>query len=284
MANDEQRESWNGVSGAEWTQRQEQFDGMLAPWVAVLTDAAAIVAGEHVLDLGCGCGATTLDAAGRTGPSGTAVGVDLSEPMIGRARQRAEAAGLANVRFEVGDAQIDDLAVTGQRYDVAISRFGVMFFDDPVAAFANVGQAMAPGGRLAMLTWAPLPLQRWLTVAAAAALEHVPLPELGQEGGPGMFSLAERDHIAEVLEPAGWVDIAAEPHPRPVLLAGGGKLDEAVDFMLATGPGRAMMAGAPSPEAAGRAVAAIRSTLADHLTARGVELEATALAVTACRA
>jgi SAM-dependent methyltransferase len=279
MANEEQRESWNGASGAEWTQRERQFDAMLEPWIPVLTDAAAITAGEDVLDVGCGCGATTLEAARRCGPSGAAVGVDLSVPMIDRARRRAEAAGLANARFEVGDCQVDDLAA--RTYDVAISRFGVMFFDDPVAAFANVGKAMAPGGRLAVLTWASMPLQGWLTVPATAALQHVPLPDLGQDGGPGMFSLAERERIAAVLEASGWVDVAVRPHERRVRVAGGGSLDEAVDFLQATGAGRALLAGAPDEGAAKRAIEAVRSALADHLTPRGVELAGTALAVTA---
>lgn len=284
MANDEQREAWNGASGAAWTQRQDQYDGMLAPWIPLLASAARIATGEHVLDIGCGCGATTLDAARRCGLAGIAVGVDLSAPMIDRARQRAEAAGLTNTRFEVGDCQSDDLTVPpAGPYDVAISRFGVMFFDDPVAAFGNVGKAMAPGGRLAMLTWGPMELQRWITAPIAAALEHVPRPDLGQTGGPGMFSLAERDQIAAVLEAAGWTDVEVEPHRLAVLIAGGGSLDETTEFLLATGAGRALLAGAPSEDAADRAVAAIRASLQDHQAARGVELEGTALAVTAAR-
>jgi ubiquinone/menaquinone biosynthesis C-methylase UbiE len=282
MANDEQREAWNGVSGAQWTQRQDQFDGMLAPWIPVLADAARITEGEHVLDIGCGCGATTLEAARRCGPTGIAAGVDLSAPMIDRARQLADAAGVVNARFEVGDCQVDDLTVPpAGPYDLAISRFGVMFFDDPVAAFANVAKAMAPGGRLAVLTWAPMELQRWLTVPIAAALDHVPLPDLGQNGGTGMFSLAQHDRIVAVLEAAGWADVAVEPHRRPVLIAGGGSLDETMDFLLATGAGRALLAGAPDEQAAERAVAAIRTTLPDHQTSRGVELDGTALAITA---
>jgi SAM-dependent methyltransferase len=288
MANDEQREAWNGVSGAEWTQRQAQYDGMLQPWIDVLADAAAIGAGEKVLDIGCGSGATTLEAARATGSGGTAVGVDLSMSMIDLARHRAEAAGLGNTRFEVGDCQVDDLGdlskPTAEGYDVAISRFGVMFFDDPVAAFANVGKAMAPGGRLAVLTWAPMPLQSWIAVPAAAALHHVPMPDIGQDSGSGMFSLAERDRIAAVLEPAGWVEVAVRPHQRPVLVAGGGSVDQTMDFLLATGPGRALLAGAPDEDAAQRAVDAIHSTVADRSTPAGLELDGTALAVTAVRA
>lgn len=278
MANEEQRESWNGESGAAWTERQDQFDGMLEPWLPVLADTARIAPGEQVLDLGCGCGATALEAARLCGPAGSAVGVDLSVPMIERAREQAMAAEVANVEFEVGDCQVDELP--GGPHDVAISRFGVMFFDDPIAAFANVGRAMAPGGRLAALTWAPLERQHWITVLAAA-LQYLPMPDLGEEGGPGMFSLADRHHITTVLEAAGWSAVDVRAHERKVLVAGGGSLDRTVDFLLATGPGRALMAGAPDEATVDKAVDAIRTALEEHITPRGVELGGVALAVTA---
>lgn len=279
MANDEQREAWNGESGEVWTERQEQFDRMLEPWLAVQADAAQIAPGERVLDLGCGCGATTLEAARFCGPAGGAVGVDLSAPMIERAREQARASGLANVRFEVADCQVDELP--GQPHDVAISRFGVMFFDDPVAAFANVGKAMAPGGRLAVLTWAPLEHQEWLTVIGGAALQHLPMPDLGEEGGPGMFSLADPDRITSVLEAAGWSAVDVRAHERTVLVAGGGSVDRTMDFLLATGPGRALMADVPDEATADKAVDAMRTALEDHITPRGVEVGGVALAVTA---
>lgn len=279
MANDEQRESWNGESGAVWTERQEQFDRMLEPWVEVLAGAAQIRSGEQVLDLGCGTGTTTLEAAWLCGPSGTAVGVDLSVPMVERARERAMEAELANIRFEVGDCQVDELP--DQPYDVAISRFGVMFFDDPVAAFANVGRAMAPGGRLAMLTWAPLVQQDWITVLAAGALQHLPMPDLGEEGGPGMFSLADRERIVTILEAAGWSEVDVQERPKTVLVAGGGSTDRTLDFLLATGLGRALMAEAPDEATADKATDAMRTALEGHKTPRGVELGAVALTVTA---
>lgn len=280
MANDEQREAWNGEAGAVWTQRQEQFDGMLEPWLPVLVGAAQIAPGERVLDIGCGSGATTLEAARLCGPAGTAVGVDLSAPMVERARERAVAAGLGNTRFEVGDCQVDELP--DQPHDVAISRFGVMFFDDPVAAFANVGEAMAPGGRLAVLTWAPLVQQDWLMVVVAA-LQHLPMPDLGEEGGPGMFSLAERERIISVLEAAGWSSVDVRAHERKTLVAGGGAVDRAVDFLLATGPGRALVADAPDEATVDEVTDAMRTDLEEHVTPRGVELGGVALAITAKR-
>jgi ubiquinone/menaquinone biosynthesis C-methylase UbiE len=129
------------VSGDSWVATQEEHDATLAPWGEVLAETAAIRPGERVLDVGCGCGATTRSAAASCAPGGTAVGVDLSVQMLARTRELAEAAGVANVRFTAGDAQVDDLTVDGPPYDVVISRYGVMFFDDPVAAFAKMARA-----------------------------------------------------------------------------------------------------------------------------------------------
>jgi hypothetical protein len=155
-----------------------------------------------------------------------------------------------------------------------------MFFDDPVAAFANVARAMRPGGRLAVLVWGPMQQQSWLIVPMAAALEHVPMAEVARSG---VFSLADHDHTTGLLEAAGWRDVAIQPYTREVLVAGGGSLDEALEFMSASGPGRALFEAAPDQAAADRAVEAIRGAFQDHLTPEGVRLEGTALAVTATR-
>jgi SAM-dependent methyltransferase len=282
MTNIDQREAWNGESGDAWVRIQAELDATLEPWAKVLADAAATQPGERVLDVGCGCGATTMAAATSCGPDGTAVGVDLSQQMLARGCELAEAAGIANVRFVAGDAQVDDLTVEGTPYDVVISRFGVMFFDDPVAAFANMARATRPGGRLAMVVWTPLAEQEWLLVPGGAALPHLGFPDVGAEGGPGMFALADPERIAEALGAAGWSDIAAESQRRRMPLGGPGGVDEAVTFLLSTSAGRGLFANA-EPDAAERALKAIRETLTSHLTATAVELHGTAWSVTARR-
>jgi SAM-dependent methyltransferase len=284
VANTEQRENWNGMSGDAWVRTQEQHDIMLEPWARVLAGTAAVERGEHVLDVGCGCGATTLDAAGRCGPTGRAVGVDLSEAMLARARERATEGGLDNTRFVVGDAQVDDLTEDGVPYDVVISRFGVMFFDDPVAAFANMAAATRPGGRLAMVVWTPMPDQEWLVVPAAAAMQHLGgfSEVVGNEDVPGMFGLASPDRIGEVLGAAGWSDVGTEQHRRRFAISGRGGLDDAVTFLRESGQGRAMFADA-DPDAAQRAVEAIRASLEPYVTPNGVEMAGSVWAVTARR-
>lgn len=276
MANEDMKEGWNGVSGAEWVRLHDRYDAMLATWADLIDTTAAVAPGERVLDIGCGNGATTRRAARAAAPEGEAVGVDLSEPMLAQARKRAAEEGVANVDFVVADAQTDPL---GDPYDVAVSRFGVMFFDDPVAAFSNVNTAMRPGGRLAILSWAPMAEQQWLLVTTTAALEHLPPPAFGGDG-PGMFGLAAVDKITDVLARAGWTDVDVQPHRRTMPVGGGGSVDDAMDYLVNGGPGRAMLEGA-DPDVAAKAIAAIRRSLGPYVTDRGVELEGATLMTTA---
>ena len=280
MANQAMRDLWDGESGAAWARLEERYDGTLAPWAELLADVAAIGPGEDVLDVGCGFGTTSLDAASRTGPSGAVLGVDLSSVMVARARERAAAAGLDHLRFAVADAQTDDV---GADHDVVISRFGIMFFDDPVAAFAHLAASVRPGGRLAVLAWAAADRQEWLTVPAAAALAHVPFPDFGAPGAPGAFALADADRTAGILAATGWSDVAIEPHTRTQRLGGTDALELAMDYVVSSGPGRALLAGAPDDAARERAIAAVREALAARATTDGIPVDGTAWAVTARR-
>ena len=207
-----------------------------------------------------------------------ALGIDISAPMLDQARTRAAAAKITNVQFDQADAQTH--AFEPASFDVAISRFGVMFFDDPDAAFANIARALRPGGRLAFVCWQELGRNDWLLVPGMAAAQHVPLPDLGPPGGPGMFSLAEHDHVNTLLRSAGFVDIGITAFEVPMFVAGGGSLDETLEFLLATGIAHAMLADA-EPDAAARGVDAARHALASHHDGEGVRLGAATWVVTA---
>ena len=150
MANEGQIEHWNGDEANHWVTHQQRYDAMLAPFTDHLLAAARVATPDRVLDVGCGCGATTLAAQ----PAGTAVGLDLSAVMVQAARRRAAEERLANVSFVAGDGQT--YPFPGGGFDMAISRFGVMFFDDPVAAFANLAGGLVPGGRLVFVCWQEL--------------------------------------------------------------------------------------------------------------------------------
>jgi SAM-dependent methyltransferase len=153
IANTDEYEAWNGDTGHRWVVDADRRDHVLAPVADALLAAAHLTLGEPVVDIGCGCGATTLAAARAVGSTGSAYGIDLSGPMLGVARRRAEASGLSSVTLIQGDVQIHRFPA---RFDAAISRFGTMFFADQTAALANIRRGLRPRGRLCLATWQPL--------------------------------------------------------------------------------------------------------------------------------
>jgi SAM-dependent methyltransferase len=272
IVNTAQAEQWNsGEDAAHWISNQARYDRMHEPFTALILEAAGLRPGSSVLDVGCGCGGTTLAAARLIAP-GRAVGVDLSAPMLARAQARAEAAGLGNAVFEQGDAQVHPLGP--DRFDAVISRFGVMFFADPVAAFSNIRSITQPGGRLAFACWQPLAANQWLLVPRAALLEHVPPPaDVGAGDGPGMYAFADPDRAGGILTAAGWRDIEITSERVSILYAGGGSVEDAVAFMRTGSTGRMMLAGAEAGTV-DHALASVRTALAPYADAEGVHLGA----------
>jgi SAM-dependent methyltransferase len=273
-ANTDQHAAWNGESGQRWVVSADHRDAVLAPIADLLLDAAAITAGERVLDIGCGCGATTLAAAAATGPTGALVGADLSAPMLDVARGRAHSH--ANVEYRQVDVQTDPL---GGAFDVAISRFGTMFFDDPTGAFENIARHLSPGGRLCIVTWQPLEANQWLVIPGAALLGFGTLPDSADPAGPGMFAQAHPSNVHRTLGAAGFADISTEPHTLAMHL--GTTITDAVDYLADSGPGRAILETIP-PERHDDALAAVADALRPHHEPdHGVMLEAAVLLTTA---
>jgi len=272
-ANEQQRANWNGESGLYWVAEADRRDAILAPVADVLLDAAALSAGEAVLDVGCGCGATTLAAARAVAP-GPVTGADLSAPMLGVARERGAGSG---VTFVEADAQTH--AFGPGRFDAVISRFGTMFFDDPAAAFANLASAAAAGGRLCIVTWQPLAANEWLGLPAAVLRRFVDLPE-PPPTGPGMFGQSDPDRVDRMLRGAGWDDVAIEPVTLELEL--GADAAEAADYVVGTGLVRTALAPLPEADRAA-AVAAVTAAMADRASPEGVRLGAGLLVVGAAR-
>ena len=241
-ANPEQAKFWNDLGGQEWVALQDRLDRQLAP----LGEAAIAVAdpqpGQTVLDVGCGCGATTLTLAAAVGPAGSVRGLDISAPMTEVARARAAAAGLDQLDVEVGDAQDASLA-TGS-YDLVFSRFGVMFFADPVAAFANLRAAAKPTGRLAFVCWAKPSENAWSAVTGRALMAVLPPQPVPDPLAPGPFAFADPERIRQILGDAGWQDIAIEEYRRTLQLGGSTDFDEIVDLSLRIGPASRALLGA----------------------------------------
>lgn len=278
VANVDQAEAWNGDEGRYWTAHRARFEAMGPAFTDALVAAADLTATDVVLDVGCGTGLTARLAAAQVG-RGRVVGLDLSSPMIDHARQLAASDGITNVSFQHGDAQVHPLPTAA--FDVAISRFGVMFFDDPRAALANIGAAIRTGGRLVFTCWQDMAHNDWLMVPASAALQHVPFPDLGDPGGPGPFSLADPAHIQGLLAAAGFDDIDVHAIHAPVRL--GADAHDAAQFLAGMGAGRALLDGA-DPDTATRAIQAVTEALRPYQQPGGVLLNGAAwLATARCR-
>jgi SAM-dependent methyltransferase len=260
-SNLEQAQAWDGDEGAYWTDNAERFDRSVAAYHGPFMRAAAIEASEVVLDIGCGTGQTTRDAA-RRAVRGFALGVDLSARMIDYARQAAAHEAIANVAFEQADAQAH--AFDSERFDVAISRTGAMFFGDPVTGFANVARALRSGGRLVLLTWQGPGPNEWIRElsAAFAAGRDLPLPP---PEAPGPFALSDSDRVRNILTAAGFADIEMEAHNESMWF--GDDADDAYGFVL--GLTGWMLQGLHNHERT-RALENLRRTLAAHDTTHGV--------------
>lgn len=205
---------WNAEGGEVWVRSQDLLDRLNRPIGEAVVARADSGPGKRVLDVGCGAGATTLDMARRLGPTGRSVGVDVSGPLLDLARQRAQIEGLDQAQFILGDAQ--DHAFEAGAFDGIISRFGVMFFPDPDAAFANLRRALRPGGGLVFACWrgpAENPLSQVALEVAAPLLAEPPAPP---RAGPGRFAFADPDLVRGVLERSGWRDVAIAPLDAPM--------------------------------------------------------------------
>ncbi|MEV4878524.1 class I SAM-dependent methyltransferase [Streptomyces cyaneofuscatus] len=277
VVNTEQAQAWNGPEGAHWARNQDRWNAVNEGFNEPLLDAARIAGDHRTLDLGCGSGQTTRLAALRAS-GGHALGLDLSGPMLAEARIRAEREGVANASFVQGDTQVHPFEEGS--FDAAVSRYGVMFFADPVAAFGNVRRALRPGGRLAFVTPADAALNGWVT-AMTALRDFLPVGDFGAPGLPGMFSLAAPDHIREVLTAAGFT--AIEAARTQAYGTWGHGAEDAAAFLLDTGPGRHLMEQTDAT-ARDRARHALTDHLRAHETADGtVRLLSTSWLVTADR-
>lgn len=260
---------WNGPAGAQWAAGQERMDAMLAPVAEAAVAHAAVRPGETVLDIGCGCGATTLAIAKLVGPTGQVTGLDVSAPMLDLARTRG--AGLANVSWILADAASRDFEPSA--VDLLFSRFGVMFFGDPASAFANLRGALRPEGRLVFACWRAFAENPWMRVPLHAVTAHVPpLPRPGPEE-PGPFSFADPDRVTRILTQAGFAPPRFTKLDAVLDLADGGGLEAAVRQSVSFGPAsRAMQ---DQPEAARAAATdAIRAALAPLVDGGRVALPA----------
>ena len=280
MPNEQMAAYWSEQAGPEWVANEDVFDHMLEPFGRAVLDALALTAGESVLDVGCGFGTTAREAAALVGPSGRVVGIDVSPPMIDLARARAAELGAGNVSFVVADAQVHRF---DRPVDTIVSRFGVMFFDDPVAAFAHLHSVVRPGGRLAFVCWQEQDRNPWISAPARAWQRHLPEtftpppPE-----APGPFAFASRERVERILSAAGWTDVSVGALETEARMGAGRGIEGAVQQVMATSTGR-MLRDSLSAEVMDQAMADLRSLLTEHLRDGEVVFPAAAWVATARR-
>lgn len=263
---------WNDVAGRSWAQFQEGLDRQVAPLGRRAMAALGPAPGERILDIGCGSGQTSLELAQAVGAGGRVLAVDLSEPLLEIARRRA--AGVEQLEVRQGDAQTFPFEPGG--FDAAFSRFGVMFFEDPAAAFANIRRGLRPAGRLAFVCWRKPDENPIMRLPMEAAGSLVPAPTPPEPGAPGPFAFADPDRVRSILATAGFADVEITPHDEKV---GSGDLETAVALALRIGPLGSILRENPGLKEA--VAPRVRAAFLEHDGPEGPKLDAAVWIVTA---
>ncbi len=276
-ANANEAAYWNGPGGKHWTERQDVQDRVLAPVTDVLFAAAEIQPGDQVVDVGCGCGDTTLIAAAKAGPKGAALGIDISQAMLDRARERAAEKGL-KAEFQHVDATVHDFGAL--RADWLISRFGVMFFADPAASFENLRRGLKSGGRVAFVCWQEPKKNPWMILPFSAMRHRVPPQPERKHDDPGPFAFADSQRVQRILEAAGFADVRVEGRSLEIDTAIGQGIEMALRMANEIGPVSRVLDGQPD-DVRSAATEDIRAALQPFVQGQHVRLGAAVWVVTA---
>ena len=263
---------WNATAGQSWAEFQTQLDRQLEPLGAEALRVLAPATGERIIDIGCGCGHTSFALAARVGASGAVLGVDISQPMLAVAEGRVT--GAAAPAFRLADAQADDLGEAA--FDGAFSRFGVMFFSDPVAAFTNIRRALKPAGRLAFVCWRRLGENPWMYVPMEAARPLLPPLAASDPTAPGPFAFADPARVRAILTEAGFGAIAIDAFDTRI---GSGGMEETLAICRRVGPLGAALR--EHPDHAEAVMGVVTEALGAYLTPEGVLLPAAVWIVSA---
>lgn len=212
-ANSEQIEYWNSQAGEQWVKGRESMDNTLSAFGQLAIDSLNLSPGNHVLDVGCGCGGTSFSLAEKVG-EGRVEGVDISAPMLAHARERKIELGVENVNFSKGDVAVEQFRP--QSFDRVFSRFGVMFFDDPVSAFKNIRNSLKSEGKLSFVCWRQAVENQWTMVPTKAALKYISIPEVPDKKAPGPFAFGDKAYTVSILEQAGFKNVVLEAKNLPM--------------------------------------------------------------------
>ena len=231
--NKNQKDFWSGKGGDIWVERQNAMDTMLSPLGEAALNKLNFNEKENVLDIGCGCGHTTLNIAKRIGPSGNVTGLDISEPMLKRAKESAVEMSITNTSFKCVDVQTEDLG--DQIYSAAFSRFGVMFFEDSIAAFKNINKSLISGGYLSFVCWQSPAVNPWQSLFIQEVKKFLDLPSPPPRS-PGPFAFMESEYVSSILEESKFQDITIEGHEAEVNMFSGRSLSDSVKDYISINP------------------------------------------------
>jgi len=277
--NVEQIRYWNEIMGPQWAAVDDILSAQIRPLGLAAMKRLDPRPGERIIDVGCGCGETTAEIARRVGSNGRILGIDISEPLAAKARKVT--AEFPNVEIRLADAQTSP--IESGEFDALFSRFGVMFFADPVAAFANLRSALRIGGRMSFVCWQPIVENFWMTIPAMAVASHIPVKR-PEPNAPGPFAFADIDRVHGILESAGFQNVQHEAIRESLFVAGGEPLDGAVALLLRIGPtGAAIREANAGPELLDAIRASVREAIAPYETPEGVRMPSGAWIVSAQR-
>ena len=231
--NKNQKDFWSGKGGDIWVERQNAMDTMLSPLGEAALNKLNFNEEKNVLDIGCGCGHTTLNIAKRIGPSGNVTGLDISEPMLKRAKESAVEMSITNTSFKCVDVQTEDLG--DQIYSAAFSRFGVMFFEDSIAAFKNINKSLISGGYLSFVCWQSPAVNPWQSLFIQEVKKFLDLPSPPPRS-PGPFAFMESEYVSSILKESKFQDITIEGHEAEVNMFSGRSLSDSVKDYISINP------------------------------------------------
>ena len=262
-----QIEYWNGPAGDKWARLADSQDSMLDALGHVAMDACNIASGHAVLDVGCGSGSTSMEMAGRVAPGGSVLGVDISTPMLAVGLERLCERHVEGLTFENRDVSTYSFEV--EQFDRVFSRFGVMFFVDPVVAFANIRNSMKPGARLGFVCWKSLGENAWFKMPVDAALRHIPPPAPSDPEEPGPMAFADPDRVRRILSGAGFEDVSLQALETMLPLEANARLS--AEKLIQIGPASRLLADAPD-EIKKKVIAELAEDLKPYEAADGVEI------------
>ena len=266
IINQDQKEFWNEKKGKIWISLEKNIEKMLGPLGDHAINTLKPKVGEKILDVGCGTGSTSLKLSKLVGKEGLITGIDISEPILGFAKKQANVKRIKNIKFVLADAQ--NFQFSENNYDAVFSRFGIMFFEDPITAFKNIRKSLKDKGRLTFICWCSREENDWINLSSNIASQFLELPPKANPKDPGPFALEDHRYIEEILINSGWKNIVIKNHGEKIIV--GETLDSSAEFLSRMGPMSVPFENA-NEQTKEKVISALKECYSKYLTPKGVE-------------